>query len=158
LHWWHLAPLHTPMYLTYGLSNGKCNIMLSLDKLCKIPQWYTAFIMFMNAHANFTRFCLKATSHVCPFISGPPCHNKMWLTIMGEYFVLYSNIFRRVSPFHHNVYASMVSTWMVRNLMTHQWSSQSFHWLLLTHFLLIICLQCFPHQLNRAWDAIESFN
>jgi hypothetical protein len=60
------------MYTTSGLSNKKCNIMLFLDKsLCKIPKWCIAFIMFMNAHANFTWFCLKATSCVHPFISNP---------------------------------------------------------------------------------------
>jgi hypothetical protein len=30
--------------------------------------------------------------------------------------------------------------------------------LFLTHFSLIICLWCFPCQLNHAWDAIESFD
>jgi hypothetical protein len=51
---------HMPMYTTFSSFVEKCNIMLSLDKLlCKIPQWCTTFIMFMNAHANFTQFCLK---------------------------------------------------------------------------------------------------
>jgi hypothetical protein len=52
--------LHMPMYTTSCLFVKKCNIMLSLDKLlCEILQWCTTFIMFMNAHANFTQFCLK---------------------------------------------------------------------------------------------------
>jgi len=51
--------LQTTMYTTSSLSNRKCNIMLSLDKsLCKILKWCITFIMFMNAHANFTQFCL----------------------------------------------------------------------------------------------------
>jgi hypothetical protein len=65
--------LHTLMYTTYGLFVEKCNIMLSLDKsLCKIPQWCTTFIMFMNAHANFAWFCLKAMNHLCPSIFDTP--------------------------------------------------------------------------------------
>jgi hypothetical protein len=77
------------MYMTYGLFVGKCNIMFSLNKsLCKIPQWCIAFIMFMNAHANFTWFCLKVTSCVRPFIFNPPYRSKVQLSIMGEYFVL----------------------------------------------------------------------
>jgi hypothetical protein len=60
--------------------------MLSLDKLlCKIPQWCIAFIIFINAHANFTWFHLKAISHVCPSTSDPPCRNKAQLSIMGEF-------------------------------------------------------------------------
>jgi hypothetical protein len=30
--------------------------------------------------------------------------------------MLYSNIFQKVPPFHHNVYASMVYVWMVMTL------------------------------------------
>jgi len=59
--------------------------MLSLDKLlCKIPQWCTAFIMFMNGHANFTWFILKVTSYVRPSMSGPLYCNKVQLSIMGN--------------------------------------------------------------------------
>jgi hypothetical protein len=74
----HLASpqLRTPMYTTFSLSTRKCNIMLSLDKsLYKIQQWCIAFIMLMNALANFInfiRFCLKATNHVHPSLSSPP--------------------------------------------------------------------------------------
>jgi uncharacterized membrane protein len=38
--------------------------------------------MFMSDHANFTQFRLKATSCVHPSICGPPCHNKVQLSIM----------------------------------------------------------------------------
>jgi hypothetical protein len=71
------------------LFGKKCNIMLSLDKsLCKIPKCCITFIMFMNAHANFTQFHLKATSCVCPSICSPPCCNKVQLSIVREYFML----------------------------------------------------------------------
>jgi len=36
----------------------------------KILDWCTTFIMFMNANASFTWFCLKVTSHICPSIFG----------------------------------------------------------------------------------------
>jgi hypothetical protein len=63
--------LDTPMCTKSHLFNKKCNIMLSLDKsLCK-TQWCTTFIMFMNAHANFTWFCLKVVGHVCLSIWAP---------------------------------------------------------------------------------------
>jgi hypothetical protein len=82
--------LNTHAYhTTSSLSTWKCNIMLSFDKsLCKILQWCTTFIMFMNAHVNFTQFCLKVTSCVHHSISGSPCCNKVQLSTMGEYFML----------------------------------------------------------------------
>ncbi len=75
--------------------------------------------MFMNAHANFTRFHLKAISCVCPSISSHPCWNKGLLLVMGEYFMCNPTFLEKFpGPFYHNVYASMVSVWMIRNLMT----------------------------------------
>jgi hypothetical protein len=53
---------------------------MSFDKsLWKKSQWCIAFMMFMNAHANFTRFHPKATSYVCQSILGPPCCKSIWL-------------------------------------------------------------------------------
>ncbi len=108
-----------PMYTTSSLVSGKCNIMLSLNKLlCKILEWRIAFIMFMNAHANFTWFHLKVTSCVHPSIFGPPYNNKVQLSIMAKYFMFLFNISWRGPPFHHNMYASMVFTSMAKKLMT----------------------------------------
>jgi hypothetical protein len=54
-----LPQLQITMYTTSSLFNGKCNIMLSLDKsFCKKFKWCITFIMFTNAHVNFTQFCL----------------------------------------------------------------------------------------------------
>jgi hypothetical protein len=69
---WPTSPQwQTPMYTTFSLFDRKCNIMLSLKKSWKIPTWCIAFIIFMNVDANFTQFCLKATSCVHPSISSP---------------------------------------------------------------------------------------
>jgi hypothetical protein len=60
-------------------------MMLSFDKsLCKILEWCSAFIIFMNTHACFTRFHLNVTSCVHLSISSPPCHNNIWLSKMDE--------------------------------------------------------------------------
>ncbi len=64
----HLASpqSHIPMYTTSGLSSGKCNMVLSFNKsLCKILQWCIAFMMFMNANANFTWFCCHFECCLC---------------------------------------------------------------------------------------------
>jgi hypothetical protein len=63
--------LHMPMYTTFDLLHGKCNMMPFEKSLWKISQWCTAFMMFMNAHANFTWFHPKAISCVCHSILGP---------------------------------------------------------------------------------------
>jgi hypothetical protein len=59
--------------------------------------------MFMNAQIIFTKFPQKVTSRFCPSILGPPSHNNIWLSIRGEYLVLWSNTSRKVPPFQHNV-------------------------------------------------------
>ncbi len=107
LGWWHLVPLqnHTMVaspLVSIRLQHNrtflctqhldcllKKNIMLSLNKLLsKIPQWCIAFIMFMNAHTNFTWFHLKVTSHVHISIFSSPYHNSVRFFVMGQYFML----------------------------------------------------------------------
>jgi hypothetical protein len=132
--------------------------MLSLEKsLCKILDWCITFIMFMNAHVNFTWFHLKVTSHVRLFISTP------FVTIMfhnGGVFRVVLQHFLKSSPIPpqcvslHGLYMDgeeFDDTWM----FTH--ACQNFHQMLLTHFPLIDHLRCLPCQLNGVWD-VEPFN
>jgi len=53
LHASNFTPITHTNVPTFSLYVKKCNIMLSFDKsLCKIPEWCTTFIMFMNAHVT----------------------------------------------------------------------------------------------------------
>jgi hypothetical protein len=62
---------NTPIKLVKGSSNS-CNMCQKLQ----VINWHH-LMMFMDAHAIFTQFCLKVTSHV------PPSHNNIQLSIMG---------------------------------------------------------------------------
>jgi hypothetical protein len=84
-----LPQSHMPMYITFYLFIAKCNMTLSFNKSsCQILKRHITFIMFMNAHASFTWFCLKVASCVHPSIFSPfyckkwaniPCSNSTFL-------------------------------------------------------------------------------
>ncbi len=81
--------LHTPMYTTFGLSNGKCNMMLSFNVLVQnLTTWCITFMMFMNVHAIYTWFFLKVISCFCLSMLNPFYYIYIWLSMKGKYFIL----------------------------------------------------------------------
>ncbi len=71
----------TPIKLVKG-KQRVYQIHVACVRNLQVKNWHHV-MMFMDAHAIFTQFCLKVTSHVCPSILGSPSHNNIQLSIMG---------------------------------------------------------------------------